>query len=1228
MQENEILDPKSIYVLNKKGGVLAVFNKDDEDTLIDPEIQEIQNQEARLTFQVPASSKKWTSTYNPENLYLTQHMLFSANFSDCVKTVLNERGEELVSVQAYEAQKLLEREYVRVYNSTTGFEEVDDLGKPIKDGELYIDEFMVIVLSNGDKELLNGPKGEELVVKSTHEKGTSGYALDAILYGTGWTTGICDVEGKYDLETDQLTVYENIAKIQELWGGILVVDSINKTISHRDETKYLPYTGYQVKEEKNLQTYEYIGDNKIITALCPLGNGSLNIKSKNDGSVWLTNFSYTDTIYKSIENNEDIYDVEQLKKWGERKLQELCKPRKELSVTFPLLEQLEEFKHEEIGINHIIDIKNYNLEEEKVSQLRVIEFTRKIWSLEDANIVVGDITLDSTDIFKKNVQATNLVNNGTLDTSKIIDYYKNGRSLRETLREVDRVIIQTKSDLSKTDDEIRAAVEQIETDVDTLNNDIVSQSKTIAELLISVGEIKSEVKTLADLTETITSYTGKILLEDAIAGYLYGISVHGYEGSFKGTILGYESVIGNDLLLLDRSIIMKVYSKNIIPTTKDYYITQPIQVDSPDQDNPDVIEMNTKYPNYFVELKEPIRVEPGQDFYCSLNLTENSSDYAFHDVLLFDQNLHPVSSWNVRAIKDWVQGISDRRILGRTEQWITIPDNVYYLSYRIYKKYSGSLEDHPLEYFNLDTSIIEEIKPQIEFGTSKTEFTEHSYNKYEFPLDDELREMTSVNEDGDTVVDVYDEFTILDKNAQLIRRIGVDADGNKYKLTVPEITNYGTIDIPIIKGDNYVEIVGYNPTITVQYVKQNSYTDVFATKVEVGTVIKQTDELILLTATKMVTKDKLIQEFNSQIAISPEKILIEGDKIIIKSSYFELTEDGKIIATAGTIAGWEITENALYKNKAGLLSGSGDDDIILFAGADTVTINEDGTITPNKPDIVIKNKGVIDVYPNTLYENLNIIKKVNGSNTHPIVMSQDARLASAKGLRLFYPPGTYTGSGVTDASCASTLFTNTGIFHWLANKNPWSYAGVITANNTDTPDHYAICISNALSFRVWDILHPNLPAMFALYRTGNNGEASKAEFNVSNVYINGNQVSTNSSDERLKMNIMDAIENALNLINAILHRRFDWKKDGKHISIGYIAQELMKVDPNFVIYNKDYDTYQIDLLYLIATATKAIQEEDEKVEKLKKENEKLKEIVKMFGDKLGMANEVNDILNK
>ena len=61
----------TVYVLTKDfiinnndlNGILAVFNKDDEDTLIDPVIDEVQNSETTLTFQVPASSEKWKTTY-------------------------------------------------------------------------------------------------------------------------------------------------------------------------------------------------------------------------------------------------------------------------------------------------------------------------------------------------------------------------------------------------------------------------------------------------------------------------------------------------------------------------------------------------------------------------------------------------------------------------------------------------------------------------------------------------------------------------------------------------------------------------------------------------------------------------------------------------------------------------------------------------------------------------------------------------------------------------------------------------------------------------------------------------------------------------------------------------------------------------------------------------------------------------------------------------------------
>ena len=107
-----------IYVLNKNEGIVAVFDKNDKDTLIDPLIKEVQNQEAELLFQVPATSEKWKSTYNPENLYLVDNKIFSANFADSYERDRDENGQDIISIRAYERQKLLEREFAKIYNST------------------------------------------------------------------------------------------------------------------------------------------------------------------------------------------------------------------------------------------------------------------------------------------------------------------------------------------------------------------------------------------------------------------------------------------------------------------------------------------------------------------------------------------------------------------------------------------------------------------------------------------------------------------------------------------------------------------------------------------------------------------------------------------------------------------------------------------------------------------------------------------------------------------------------------------------------------------------------------------------------------------------------------------------------------------------------------------------------------------------------------------------------
>ena len=452
-------EDNQVYVLNKNEQLLTIFNKDDDETLINPRIEKRQNSEAVFTFTIDTKNPKWQEINNPENLYLVDGMMFSTNFDGSFREVITQNDEKTIEVTAYERQQLLSRKFVRAWNS--------------EKKKKKIDTFMVVILSNGNLPLKND--GTEITTR--YPKGSSGYALEGLLYGTGWTVGTCDIYEyqngevvkdendnpvylKFDLETDQLNIYDNILKVQELWGGILVFDSANKIIHHRNETIYLPYNGYEVKYQKNMQSLEKKYNNKIITKLCPLGEGGLNIKSVNNNSVWLENYSYTNTVLEGIENNPDITDSAQLKKWGERKLEMLCKPSIELDVNIALFYQLEGYELETIDLNDIVDVINYNDVDRDYIQLRVVEFSYSLWDKSDATVKLSNITLDSTDIFRQTVTATNSINDGTLDAARVITLYKGGQSVEKTMFNMDGKVEFTYSTLMQEDTGIIARVKE------------------------------------------------------------------------------------------------------------------------------------------------------------------------------------------------------------------------------------------------------------------------------------------------------------------------------------------------------------------------------------------------------------------------------------------------------------------------------------------------------------------------------------------------------------------------------------------------------------------------------------------------------------------------------------------------------------------------------------------------------------------------------------------------
>ena len=100
---------------------------------------------------------------------------------------------------------------------------------------------------------------------------------------------------------------------------------------------------------------------------------------------------------------------------------------------------------------------------------------------------------------------------------------------------------------------------------------------------------------------------------------------------------------------------------------------------------------------------------------------------------------------------------------------------------------------------------------------------------------------------------------------------------------------------------------------------------------------------------------------------------------------------------------------------------------------------------------------------------------------------------------------------------------------------------------------------------------------------------------------------SNYSDIRLKTNISNSNRKALDIINSIKIRQFDWIRSGEHQDIGFIADELETLDKHFAFgggYEEDgsMNIKSVDSLYLQGYEVKAIQE-------LSQENQKLKNTI-------------------
>ncbi|TLN00210.1 hypothetical protein FDZ73_20125, partial [bacterium] len=209
--------------IKTSGGSRVAYLSPQADKLRNCFIENEQNGPCTLTFELPLTSTKWAYITDGHRFYAGGKE-FVIHDPDSIE-IKREGRKRWGVVKAQESWALLRRKYRTVSN---------DPNTPSPAWS------QVVIVSGG-------------AASGGFAAGSAGSALSHLLQGSGWTVGTVDVTGTFDLETEKENLLTNIKKVQEIWGGIFVWDSLNKVIHLRNEITWQPYNGFQIRYAKNLK---------------------------------------------------------------------------------------------------------------------------------------------------------------------------------------------------------------------------------------------------------------------------------------------------------------------------------------------------------------------------------------------------------------------------------------------------------------------------------------------------------------------------------------------------------------------------------------------------------------------------------------------------------------------------------------------------------------------------------------------------------------------------------------------------------------------------------------------------------------------------------------------------------------------------------------------------------------------------------------------------------------
>ena len=321
-----------------------------------------------------------------------------------------------------------------------------------------------------------------------------------------------------------------------------------------------------------------------------------------------------------------------------------------------------------------------------------------------------------------------------------------------------------------------------------------------------------------------------------------------------------------------------------------------------------------------------------------------------------------------------------------------------------------------------------------------------------------------------------------------------------------------------------------------------------------------------------------------------------GDALIWDGS--RLTVNGVVdtdalTATGGTIGGWLISDTRLMSANASIGSGGACLFLINESGKPFIAAqNEDSAVTfqlARNGKLTATDATITGAITATSLTAKNTYYIHNSSGAKKVAMTApDASFGSSLDIgtgftavhingRVITGMELIVGEDLTGSIYCGAIITNVGIrTHGNANRIPIG---------SDNPDKFRVAqmASYTSSINIW------------------------AQWGVEGASYTARSLPVPSSDIRLKDNVQQSKVDALSVINQIRMRQFDWKDRNEHWDVGFVADELERIDPLLSIGGGTDDDgnpmyKSVNDFYLLGYLTKAVQE-------LSKENARLKKRV-------------------